>query len=83
MWLPPSCFGAVLLMFIFSSIRVLLDKSVEINVQCFVLSVLIYTFCKMWIVYRKTFQNSMLVNIVTNNYSCTFLDKSLFFVFTC
>ena len=69
MWLPPSCFGAVVLMFIFSSIRVLLDKRVEINLQYFGLSVLIYTLCKMWIVQGKTFQN-----YIYNNYnSCTFL----------
>ena len=47
MWLPPSCFGAVVLMFIFSSIRVLLDKRVEINLQYFGLSVLIYAVCEM------------------------------------
>ena len=55
-------------MFIFSSIRVLPDKRVEINLQYFGLSVLIYALCKMWIVQGKTFQN-----YIYNNYSCTFL----------
>lgn len=65
MWLPPSCFGAVVLMFIFSSIRVLLDKRDEINIQYFGLSVLTYTLYKMWIIQGKALQNSTLVNIVT------------------
>ena len=55
-------------MFIFSSIRVLLDERVGINLQYFGLSVLIYALCKMLIVQEKTFKN-----YIYNNYSCTFL----------